>query len=300
MKILIKIIIVFIFYIYLPIEITHADVQKIAVVVNDEIISKYDIDERIKLITFSGSIKKDKELRNRILYLLIDEKIKIQESKKLGLSVSKKEIDRGINFIEKQNNMKKGDLNKILLEKMISLHTLTDQITAEISWQKVISNKIRPQINVSENELSEALKIKSNASKMEDYKVNLSQIIFEKIDLKTKKNLIDSIKEIKTCNKFENIGKKFGAKSSSNLGLIKINDTPDYIKNEVKNLKIGEISNLVITPNGNQIFMICDKEKINVDKQVNLIRQKIAREKLFNLSKKYLDKIKSDSIIDIR
>ena len=64
--------------IYILTNISNSETQKIAVVVNDEIISEYDINERIKLITFSSNIR-NKNLRNKILNLLIDEKIKIQE-----------------------------------------------------------------------------------------------------------------------------------------------------------------------------------------------------------------------------
>lgn len=166
-----KKIIFVILFIFLYTKICYSDIQKIAVVVNDEIISEYDINERIKLITFSSEIKNN-NLRNKVLNLLIDEKIKIQESKKIGISISNKDIERGINIIEKQNNMDKGQLKIKLKEKNISIHTLTEQITGEILWQKLLSRKILPQIAVTENELEEALKIEKNNLKIINTKFN--------------------------------------------------------------------------------------------------------------------------------
>ena len=294
-----KKIIFVILFIFLYTKICYSDIQKIAVVVNDEIISEYDINERIKLITFSSEIK-NSNLRNKVLNLLIDEKIKIQESKKIGISISNKDIERGINIIEKQNNMDKGQLKIKLKEKNISIHTLTEQITGEILWQKLLSRKILPQIAVTENELEEALKIEKNNLKIINTKFNLSQIIFEKKLKINDKKIYKSIKNINNCPDFEKKGKLLGAKISTNLGDININDTPKIIKNALNKLNIGDKTNLITTSNGIQIFMICDIKVVDSSKQKNKVRQQIARKKIFNLSKKYLDDIKRNSVIDIR
>ena len=65
-------------------------------------------------------------------------------------------------------------------------------------------------------------------------------------------------------------------------------------------LNIGDKTNLITTSNGIQIFMICDIKVVDSSKQKNKVRQQIARKKIFNLSKKYLDDIKRNSVIDIR
>lgn len=287
-------------FLLISLKTVYADVQRIAVVVNDEIISEYDINERIKLITFSSKINKDKKLREKVLNLLIDEKIKIQELDKLGLIVTDEEISKGIIIIENQNKMKKGELRKKLNEKRISAEGLYDQIKGELAWQKIISRKIIPQVVVSESELEEALKIETNSVKLKSSQLNLSQIIFDKNKSINEKQFFNELNNINTCNDFEALGKNLNAKSSINLGYINIQDTPEKIRNELINIKIGDKTNLISTNNGNQVFMICDIKNIDTKKQRNKIREQIARKKIFNLSKKYLDEIKRESIIDIR
>ncbi|PPR78521.1 MAG: Chaperone SurA [Alphaproteobacteria bacterium MarineAlpha2_Bin1] len=294
-----KKIILIIFLIFTFIKIGFSDILKIAVVVNDEIISEYDINERIKLITFSSEIKNN-NLKNKVLNLLIDEKIKIQESRRIGFNITEKDIERGINIIEKQNNMKKGDLKIKLNEKKISLHTLIDQLTGEILWQKVLSKKILPQVAVTENELEEALKIESNNLKIKNSIFNISQIIFDKKTKINSKEIYENLKNIKKCEDFEKKGKIIGAKTSTNLGYINVNDTPQNIKSALNKLDVGDKSNFIKTSTGIQIFMVCDIKLADISKQKNKVRQQIARKKIFNLSKKYLDDLKRNSVIDIR
>ena len=298
-NLLIKINYIFIL-IFLSFKISYADIQKIAVVVNDEIISEYDINERIKLITFSSEINKDKKIRKNVLNLLIDEKIKIQELAKLGLKVSQEEINKGIKIIENQNKMKEGDLTKKLIEMNISNQSLIDQISGELAWQKIVSRKILPQIVVSENELEEASRIETNNFKLKSSKLNLSQIIFDNNKNIDKKVLFDKLNKVKSCSDFEALGNNLNAKNSTNLGYINIQDTPKKIRDELSNIKIGGKTKLISTDNGKLLFMICDIKTSDNKKQKNQIRQQIARKKIFNLSKKYLDEIKRNSIIDIR
>ena len=303
-KLLIKTSFIFII-ILLSLKSSYADIQKIAVVVNDEIISEYDINERIKLITFSSKINKDEKLRNNVLNLLIDEKIKIQELIKLGLKISEEEINNGIRIIENQNKMKKGDLINKLIEKNIDQQSLNDQIIGELAWQKIITRIILPQIIVSENELKEATKIEKNNFKLKSSKLNLSQIIFDQNKNIDEKILFDKLNKIQTCDEFEDLGKKLNSKSSTNLGYINIEDTPKKIRDELINIKAGAKTKLIPTENGKQLFMVCDImssdiKNSDIQKQRNKIRQQIVRKKVFNLSKKYLDELKRDSIIDIR
>ena len=214
--------------------------------------------------------------------------------------MTKKEIDRGINFIEKQNKMKKGELERILKKREIEIETLIDQIKGEIAWQKIISNIINARIIVTENEIEEALKIQSNSKLLENYEINITQMIINKENKDINNKLKSEKTNINNCDEFEKFGKKINAKSTTNFGFIKINDTPIKIRNEIKKLNEGEISNLLITSNGFQIFMVCKIKKVDINKQKDLIRKKIARVKLLNHSQKYLDRIKSESIIDLR
>ena len=74
------------------------DVQSIAAVVNHEVISVYDVLERMKLVILSTDLKDTPETRQRLLPLvlrsLIDEHLQVQEADRLNLKVSDEEIGR--------------------------------------------------------------------------------------------------------------------------------------------------------------------------------------------------------------
>ena len=83
--------------------------QGIAAIVNDEIISLYDLEERMKLIISSvgmqDNIESRDDIRSATMQSLIDETLQIQEAKQFGISVSESEIDNALREIEKLNKL---------------------------------------------------------------------------------------------------------------------------------------------------------------------------------------------------
>ena len=71
---------------------------RIAAVVNDDIISVYDLNARLSLALASSKVRNKAEARRRlapqVLRTLIDDKLKLQEARRLSIRASKKDIDR--------------------------------------------------------------------------------------------------------------------------------------------------------------------------------------------------------------
>src|SRR5438046_948934 len=116
--------------------------MRIAAVVNDEIISVFDVVSRMRMVMVSSNIADTAEMRQRIgpqvLHSLIDEKLELQEAKKQNVTATDSEVNTGLQQIEKQNNMKSGQLNEYLKARGIDRAALVDQLTAGIVWAKLV------------------------------------------------------------------------------------------------------------------------------------------------------------------
>ena len=79
-----------------PIQAQKAN--QIAAIVNDKVISTFDLQERIQLIIFSAGLpnnnKQKRSLAPQVLRDLIDETLKNEEAERLNIRVTNKEIDR--------------------------------------------------------------------------------------------------------------------------------------------------------------------------------------------------------------
>ena len=138
-----------------------AQEQRIVAVVNDDIVSNFDIDGRIALTLISTGAPDSPDIRQRmraqILRQLIDERIQIQEAKRLGLTIPKTEIDDAIKRIEQSNKLTPGGLDRILRGAGVPRSAMDRQIEATMAWQRLVNGRLRSQIEVSRDEVDEAL-----------------------------------------------------------------------------------------------------------------------------------------------
>ena len=107
----------------------------IAAIVNEDVISNYDLDERIDLLIITSNQKSSVQLRKRLsrqtLNALIDEKLKLQDAKKLGIKVEQNRLEKAFSDLERQNKMQPGGLTKFLESNGISRLAVLNQIEAD-------------------------------------------------------------------------------------------------------------------------------------------------------------------------
>jgi peptidyl-prolyl cis-trans isomerase SurA len=136
-------------------------VGRIVASVNDDAITDYDVDGRIRLIAASANAPVNAETQQRYARIalreLIDDRLKAQEAKRLGISANDKETGAAIQTIERNNKMAPGGLMKELTQKRVPVGALIDQVKASILWRKVLRRRVLPQVRVATNEVDDAL-----------------------------------------------------------------------------------------------------------------------------------------------
>src|SRR6185312_11484830 len=94
------------------------ELQRIAAIVNEDVISMYDLNARTELIVVTSRLPDTQEIRRRIqpqiLRAMIDERLELQEAKRRNVSVSQADIQRAVSSIEAENNLPSGGLKKYL------------------------------------------------------------------------------------------------------------------------------------------------------------------------------------------
>lgn len=138
-----------------------AEVQGIAAIVNDEVISEYDLDQRMRLLVASGSIRPTKEnverLKEQVLRSLVDEKLQGQELARLELKVEQSEIDSALEQIASRSGRTPDEIIALLGNSGVTKEAFIGQITANLAWQKVTARLFAPQVTVSADEVDEIL-----------------------------------------------------------------------------------------------------------------------------------------------
>ena len=138
-----------------------AQETRIAAVVNEDVISVADLEQRLRFTIISAGIEDTPQTRQRIgpqvLRTMIDEKLQVQEARRLNVKVSEAELAAAITRIEGQNNLPPGGLDKYLKDRGVTRSALEDQVTATIAFAKLVQRRYGNTVAVSDEEVQEAL-----------------------------------------------------------------------------------------------------------------------------------------------
>jgi peptidyl-prolyl cis-trans isomerase SurA len=135
--------------------------QGIAAIVNDDIISRHDLESRIMLFLATSNAQDTPENRRRlapeVLRTLIDDVLKRQEMRRQNITVSQAEIDRTLAQIAAQLRVQPDHLADYLATRGVAMSTLIEQLEAEIGWLKAVTRIAGDRAVVSPEEVDEEM-----------------------------------------------------------------------------------------------------------------------------------------------
>lgn len=151
---------------------------KIAVKVNNDLISYQDIEERISLVLISASDQSSTERSKvfaQVKHSLIQERLQKQLCKDLKIQVSQAEIAEAVKNIAKDNGMTVDEMKKMFASKKVPLRTLEKRLEVQMAWLKAAQSAFSHQVHVSEQDAKQVLEKLENKQNKTQYE--LSEIV---------------------------------------------------------------------------------------------------------------------------
>ncbi|MEQ8734405.1 MAG: peptidylprolyl isomerase [Rhodospirillaceae bacterium] len=133
------------------------EAMRIAAVVNEDVISLFDVQSRIQLFLITSGIEDTIEIRQRLLpqvmNALIEEKLKLQEARREEIEATEQDVLAAVQLIEQNNGMQPGAFSAMLNEQGIDPGTFYAQVEADVVWLRVVREVLARDISVSEEEV---------------------------------------------------------------------------------------------------------------------------------------------------
>jgi peptidyl-prolyl cis-trans isomerase SurA len=244
------------------------ETQRVAAVVNDDVVSMHDLEMRLRLVIMSSNLPDTVETRKRIagqvLRKLIDERLQIQEADRLKIAIGPGEIAASIYTIERQNNMPKGGFEPFLKGKNIDPETMRQQVRAELAWVRVLRHEAAQDVRVGEEEIDARLAaLKANLGKPE----YLAADIFLPVDNPRAegevKTLADRLLEqMREGAPFSALARQFSATGSSaggDLGWVSEGMYDEELMAVLAKMEPGRVSPPIRTVDGYHLLLLRDK-----------------------------------------
>ncbi len=245
------------------------DIQRIAAVVNDDVISLFDVENRTTLIIVTSGLPDTPETRDRlrpqVMRALVDEHLELQEAKRINATVTDKEINEAIGRIEQANRIPPGGLTQGLAGQGVDKSALLNQIRAGIAWQKVVTRRLRPSLDIGEDEVDEVLdRIKSSKGTTE-YLLAEIFLAVESPDQddEVRQRMDDILGQMQRGVPFTAMAQQFSQSASAaqggDIGWVERGQLDDDVANVIDKLETNHASPPIRTPMGYYIYLLRDR-----------------------------------------
>ncbi|MFM9862132.1 MAG: peptidylprolyl isomerase [Micropepsaceae bacterium] len=244
--------------------------MRAAAVVNDIIISTYDLEQRVKLVMITSNAQgadAAKRLRPQVLRQLVDELLQLQEAQKANVKITTDELDKNFKRIAQQNQTSTDAINKMLDDNGIARATLQTQLKADLAWQKLIQGRLAPRVTVSDEEVEQAFLQATAAASQTQYLVSE---IFIAVDVpeaedQAKKNIQSILGNLRGGATFSAIARQFSQSTSSatnggDIGWVGEADVQAPIAAALRKMSPGGISEPIRAAGGYYVLGLREKK----------------------------------------
>jgi len=258
---------------------------RIVAVVNDDIITRYDVIARLGIALSSSDVEDRPEIRSRlgpqILRTLVDERLQVQEARRLGIGVSASEIAREIATIEQRNNMDPGGLARYLGANGLDIRALEEHLLAEVAWRKVLNRRIVPRIEVGADEVVSRLAERRAAVGSREYAVSE---IFLALDGPAQEDEVRAaadgiVAQLRAGASFSGLARQFSQSSSAatggDIGRVRSGQLDPRLEAALEALAPGGFSVPVRLDNGFYILLLRESGIVKGAPEVELALKRL-------------------------
>ncbi|MDE1172693.1 MAG: peptidylprolyl isomerase [Parvibaculaceae bacterium] len=242
----------------------------IAAIVNDEVISQYDLDQRTRLVLVTSGIPQTPEntqrVRSQVLRSLIDEKLEMQEADRQKVTVPEDQINQAYASIAARAEMTPDQIDHYLEQNGISKSSMVNQIKAEIAWNQVVGQQFGSLISVGDDQVDEVLRKLKDESGETQYLVGEILLTYEnpQQEAEVSAGAAQLVQQIRAGAPFQAVASQFSqspsAASGGDIGWVHASQLPSALVDIVPNMQPGQVSDPIQTVNGYYIVQLRSRQ----------------------------------------
>jgi len=277
--------------------------QTIAVMVNGDPITNFDIEQRAKLNALTGTKNPD---RKAILNDLIDEKVKIKEAKKCGVDPSASDIDQAFSGMAQRMRLSGDQLTKVLESKGIRPDTLKQRIRADMVWTSLVRGRFKESLQVGEKDVNTAVKAAGEAADADAFEYRMQPVVLivprgaPQSEFEGRRKEAESLRErVTSCEEAYSYFKSMRNAAIREIVVKTSADLPPSLREVLDKTPVGRLTAPEVTKQGIEMVVLCGRRATTVDTpKKREIREKMYAQKYEAKSKSYLQEVRKSAMIE--
>src|SRR3954454_16270761 len=281
--------------------------QSVAVMVNGEPITHYDIEQRSKLNALSHKAS----TRKQVIDELIDEKVKIKEAKKFGVDPTSSDIDSAFAQMSSRMRTTPDLLAKSLEAQGIRTETLKSRIKADMVWGSSVRGRFKESLQVGEKDVAAAVEVNADDKdkpQTESFEYQMRPIVLivprgaAPAAMELRRKEAETLRErVQSCDDANALFKSMQNAAIRETVTKTSADLPAPLREVLDKTPVGHLTAPETTKQGIEMVALCGRKPTTIDTpKKREVREKMFLEKYEKKQKAYLDEVRKAAMIEYR
>lgn len=300
-----------VFGLSLPLSPDRAEAAtKIEVIVNKSVITSYEVANRARLLQLVQRGLSRSAAIGKARQELVEDKLKIDEAKRLKLGVEKARVDAAFASIAKRTKMSPKQLSTALRRSGVDPEELKRRILAQLAWSQVVRARFKATVKIEQQDVLAALRDKNSEEELsnETIEYTLYQIIFV-VPQKSKPGM-DGIQkraaqklrsQFNSCDTGLDVARGLNEVVVKKVGIRNQADLNEEIRKRLEKVEIGHLTEMRKGDVGYEMLAVCDKKVLESNAAaLSLLEDQMRVEEGDRLSRRFLMELRRNANIQYR
>ncbi len=275
---------------------------QIVALVNGVPITETDVAQRTKFIQVS---RNKSPSRKEVVQELVDDQLKIFTTRRYGIEASDTDVDNAFNNMAQRSHMTSQQFAQFLNSRGMSAETLKLKIRADLGWNNLVRGKFASTLQVNDVDVRNALGTQPDASKSDEghvYTLYPITLVAERgAALESRRREAENLRErfqscadgLKLARALRGVVVREPVQRSSA-------DLAPQLRDLLDKMDVGRLTTPEVTEQGLQMFALCERKDTNDTPAKRAARESLFLKRFEKESKKYLEEVRRQSMIEYR
>ncbi|MBO6638319.1 MAG: peptidylprolyl isomerase [Roseitalea sp.] len=256
-----------------PFDAAPALASEIRVVVNDEVVTSYDIARRSAFLRLQ---RRPGNVRQLATDELIDDALKRDALRRAGITVPDSMVSNAFGNFASRNNMSTGQLTQILNQAGVTADHFREFIRLQIGWGQLVQVRARSESQLMSEQDVVARMLEQGGQKPTSTEYILQQVIFvvpqaNRGQISARRTEANNMRgRVNNCDQTLAMAQNLRDVTVRDLGRILELQLPSNWADDVKGLQTGQTTNIKDTERGVEFIVVCRARQVSDDRVAQL------------------------------
>ena len=284
-----------------------ARAQGVAVLVNGDPVTNFDVEQRTKLLQL-GAAGQKVPARPQVVEDLINEKLKIQLLKRYAIPDVDKDVDSAFANMARRMKQSPKEFADQLARGGVMPETLKSRRKADLVWNQIVRGRYQASFQFSDKDIQQRLQAKNpEGTTTVSYDYTLRPILFVVPRGSPSEAFAARAKEAESLRaQFQNCEE--GVVQARGMRFVAVRppvvknsaELPAQLRDILTKTEMGKLTPPETTQQGIEVYAVCGRKQSDNAPEKKEVRDQLYTETFDNLAKTYLKELRSQAWIEYK